>query len=161
YIAGAMTNIGGDGIGLWDEEDEFYYDILRLPRGERIPLRGRSMVGLIPLFAVEVLRATGAPQLRGFTARAHWFIGPRPELARLVSRWRDANAAELNLLSLLRGHRMKRLLSRMLDETEFLSEFGVRALSKFHKKNPYVFECAGSRVSVGYVPGDSTTGAFG
>jgi hypothetical protein len=161
YIADAMTNIGGDGIGLWDETDEFYYDCLRLPEGERIPLRVRSMVGLIPLFAVEVIRATAVPQLRGFTARAHWFIDHRPQLARLVSRWRDANAAELNLLSLLRGHRMKRLLSRMLDETEFLSQFGVRSLSKFHENNPYVFEHSGSRVSVGYVPGDSTTGAFG
>jgi hypothetical protein len=161
YIAEAMTNIGGDGIGLWDNEDEFYYDVLHLPGGQRVPLRVRSMVGLIPLFAVEVLDASVFARLPGFSGRMHWFLDHRPHLAELVSRWRDANQNEQHLLSLLRGHRMKRLLRRMLDEGEFLSDYGVRSLSKFHEKNPYVFECAGQRFSVGYVPGDSTSGTFG
>ena len=90
YIAEAMTNIGGDGIGLWDETDEFYYDVLHLPDGERIPLRLRSMVGLIPLFAVEVLDGSVFARLPEFSARAHWFLEHRPQLAKLVSRWRDA-----------------------------------------------------------------------
>ncbi len=161
YIAGAMTNIGGEGIGLWDETDEFYYDVLHLPDGERIPLRLRSMVGLIPLFAVEVLDSSVFARLPKFSARAHWFLEHRPHLAQLVSRWRDASAGERHLLSLLRGHRMKRLLSRMLDETEFLSEYGVRSLSKFHDKNPYMFEHAGTCISVEYAPADCASNVFG
>jgi len=161
YIAEAMTNIGGDGIGLWDEQDEFYYDVLHLSGGERIPLRVRSLVGLIPLFAVEVLDASVFARLPRFAARSHWFLEHRPKLAQLVSRWHDASAGEKHLLSLLRGHRMKRLLNRMLDETLFLSGYGVRSLSKMHGERPYVFEHAGTRLSVGYDPGESTSGVFG
>jgi hypothetical protein len=161
YIAGAMTNIGGDGIGLWDDEDEFYYDVLHVPGGERIPLRVRSLVGLIPLFAVEVLDAAKIARLPRFNARLHWFLEHRPQLARLVSRWNDASAGEMHLLSLLRGHRMKRLLHRMLDDIAFLSEFGVRSLSKFYEENPYVFDHAGHCFSIRYEPGDSTSEVFG
>jgi hypothetical protein len=160
YIAEAMTNIGGDGIGLWDDQDEFYYDVLHLPNGERIPLRVLSLVGLIPLFAVEVLDGSALQKLPRFNARTRWFLEHRPNLARLVSRWHDPNG-DRHLLSLLRGHRMKRLLNRMLDETLFLSDFGVRSLSKAHGQHPYVFEHGGTRLSVGYVPGDSAIDVFG
>ena len=160
YIAEAMTNIGGDGIGLWDEQDEFYYDCLHLPDGKRIPLRVRSLVGLVPLFAVEVLDSSVLGQLTRFNARSRWFLEHRPHLARLVSRWHDAKG-ERHLLSLLRGHRMKRLLSRMLDETLFLSDFGVRSLSKQHGEHPYVFEHGATHLSVAYIAGDSQTGMFG
>jgi hypothetical protein len=161
YIALAMTNIGGSGIGLWDEEDEFYYDVLNLPGGDRVPLRVRSMVGLIPLFAVEVLDGCVFSRLPEFTRRLRWFFEYRPDLAKLVSRWTEGNSEERHLLSLLRGHRMKRLLARMLDETEFLSQYGVRAVSKHHEQNPFVFEHDGNRFGVGYVPGESTSNLFG
>src|SRR6266496_3036847 len=161
YIAEAMTNIGGSGIGLWDEEDEFYYDVLNLPGGRRVPLRVRSMVGLIPLFAVEVLDGCVFSRLPEFARRLRWFLEYRPDLARLVSRWTDPNADERHLLSLLRGHRMKRLLARMLDETEFLSDHGIRAVSKYHESSPFAFEHEGNRFSIGYVPGESNSGVFG
>jgi hypothetical protein len=161
YIAQAMTNIGGSGIGLWDEEDEFYYDVLHLPGGRLVPLRVRSMVGLIPLFAVEVLDGCIFSRLPEFTRRLRWFLDYRPDLAKLVSRWTEANTDERHLLSLLRGHRMKRLLARMLDETEFLSDYGVRAVSKHHQSNPFVFEHEGHRFGIGYDPGESTSHLFG
>jgi hypothetical protein len=160
-IAEAMTNIGGEGIGLWDEEDEFYYDVLDLPGGRRVPLKVRSMVGLIPLFAVEVLDGTLVSRLPEFSRRLRWFLDHRPELARLVSRWLDQSEEERQLLSLLRGHRMKCLLRRMLDETEFLSDYGVRSISKFHQQHPFVFEHDGHRFSIGYVPGESNSAVFG
>ena len=161
YIAQAMTNIGGSGIGLWDETDEFYYDVLQLPNGDRVPLKVRSMVGLIPLFAVEVLDGCVFRNMPEFTRRLRWFLDYRPDLAKLVSRWNDPNSEERHLLSLLRGHRMKRLLARMLDESEFLSEYGIRAVSKRHEHEPFVFEHQGSRFSIGYVPGESRTTLFG
>jgi hypothetical protein len=161
FIAEAMTNMGGNGIGLWDEADEFYYDVLELPGGDAVPMRVRSMVGLIPLFAVEVLEGSLIDRLPEFSKRLHWVLDNRPELTRLVSRWLEPGAEERQLLSLLRGHRMKCLLRRMLDETEFLSDYGIRSLSKFHEKNPFVFEHDGTRFSIGYAPGESTTEAFG
>jgi Glycosyl hydrolase family 63 C-terminal domain len=161
YIAEAMTNLGGEGIGLWDEEDEFFYDELSLSDGTIIPLKVRSMVGLIPLFAVETLEPELLDQLPEFSQRLDWFLTNRPQLAALVSRWQEPGLGERHLLSLLRGHRMKMLLKRMLDESEFLSDYGVRALSKHHEQNPYVFDCVGQRLSVQYKPAESDSGLFG
>ena len=161
YIAAAMRDLGGDGIDLWDERDEFFYDVLRLPDGSAHPLRVRSMVGLIPLFAVEVLDPELLADVPEFTARLQWFLDYRPDLASLVSRWHEPGRGDRRLLSLLRGHRMKRVLRRMLDETEFLSDFGVRALSKYHEANPFRIELAGREFSVSYEPGESETGLFG
>jgi hypothetical protein len=156
-----MTNIGGEGIDLWDSVDEFFYDVLCLPGNNRVPLKVRSMVGLIPLFAVEVLDTELLKKVPGFTARLEWFLNYRPDLARLISRWKDMGMHETHLLSLLRGHRMKALLRRMLDETEFLSDYGIRALSKHHQKNPYTFGVNAMTLSVGYLPGESDSGLFG
>jgi hypothetical protein len=161
YIAEAMTDVGGDAIGLWDEQDQFFYDVLRLPDGENVPLRVRSIVGLIPLFAVEVLDPEIATRLPEFAKRLRWFLDYRPDLASLVSRWHEMGSGERRLLSLLRGHRMKCLLLRMLDEAEFLSDHGVRAVSKYHEAHPFELRRDGSTYSVGYVPGPSTTGVFG
>ncbi|MEN8167438.1 MAG: glucosidase [Pseudomonadota bacterium] len=161
YIAAAMNNIGDQGIGLWDEEDQFYYDVLRFPDGEHLPLKVRSMVGLIPLFAVEILEPELIDQLPDFKRRLKWFLNYRPDLAALVSHWEEPGRGNRRLLSLLRGHRMKCLIRRMLDETEFLSEYGVRSLSRAHKETPYVFACMSHSLSVSYQPGESEIDLFG
>ena len=157
----AAINSDEDDTGLWDETDEFYYDQLRTPGGREIDLRVRSMVGLIPLFAVETIEPALLKRLPEFAGRMKWFLDYRPDLARLVSRWQEPGLGERQLLSLLRGHRMKCLLRRMLDETEFLSEHGVRGLSKVHERNPYRLECSGSAHVVEYWPAESLNGLFG
>ena len=119
------------------------------------------MVGLIPLFAVETIEPHTLERLPDFARRLRWFLNYRPDLARLVSRWEEPGRGERHLLSLLRGHRMKRLLKRMLDETEFLSHYGIRALSKFHEAQPYHFSCYGQSLSVNYQPGESDSYMFG
>jgi hypothetical protein len=161
HIAEAMSNMAGAGVGLWDEEDEFFYDVLSLPDGECIPLRLRSMVGLIPLFAVETLDPELLDKVPEFRNRLEWFLNYRPDLANLVSRWHEPGHGDRRLLSLLRGHRMKCLLRRMLDETEFLSDYGVRALSRTHRDHPYVFSHNGQAFAVGYQPAESASGLFG
>ncbi|MFO1512915.1 MAG: glucosidase [Verrucomicrobiota bacterium] len=160
HIAAAI-NSEEDGLGLWDKQDEFYYDELRTPDGREVPLKVRSMVGLIPLFAVETLEPELLHQLPGFTGRMEWFLNYRPDLAKLVSRWKECGEGERQLLSLLRGHRMKCLLRRMLDETEFLSDYGVRALSKIHERKPYQFRTDGHVQEIVYWPGESLSGLFG
>jgi hypothetical protein len=154
FIAGAMESMGGkdEQISLWDEEDQFYYDVIHIPNSQSILLKVRSIVGLIPLFAVEVLEPTMLDKLPVFKKRVQWILENRPDLARLVSRWSDSGKDEKQLLSILRGHRMKMIMKRMLDESEFLSDYGVRALSKYHKDNPYKFYINGEVLSVDYVP---------
>ena len=161
HIAEAMADFGGRGRGLWDEEDQFYYDQLCDSDGKGVPLRLRSMVGLIPIFAVETLEPHVLSRLPDFAGRLEWFLNARPDLNALVSRWQDPGSGDRRLLSLLRGRRLKKLLKRMLDETEFLSEYGVRSLSKAHADPPYQFEADGTTLSVKYVPGDSDSGMFG
>ena len=155
-----MTNIGGQGIGLWDDEDRFYYDQLRLPNGQVTTLKVRSMVGFVPLFAVEVLDPELLKKLPDFERRLHWFLSHRPELAALVSHWEEPGRGRCRLLSLLRGSRMK-ALRRLLDETEFLSPYGPRTLSREYRENPFVFNWEGGSVSVAYRPADSDSGLFG
>lgn len=161
HIAEAMTDFRHCGTGLWDEQDGFYYDAIEAADGSVHRMRLRSMVGLIPLFAVEVLEQELLDALPGFYGRLKWFLNYRPDLAKLVSRWEEPGKGERHLLSLLRGHRMKSLLRYMLDENEFLSPYGIRALSKFHEQNPYNFEWGGHQVTVAYLPGESDSYMFG
>jgi hypothetical protein len=161
YIARAMTKIAGDGVGLWDEEDGFYYDVLATEDRQRIALKIRSLVGLIPLFAVEVLEPELLRRLPEFTGRLEWVMDHRPELAALVSRWHEPGRGERRLLSLLRGHRMKCLLQRMLDPAEFLSDHGVRSLSRVYRDHPYSFQCSGRKHEVRYAAAESDSDLFG
>ena len=163
HIAEAMTKIGGNGngVGLWDETDQFYYDELITPTGEMVKLKVRSMVGLIPLFAVETLEPGTLAKLPEFERRLQWVLDNRPDLASLVSRWHEPGLGERRLLSLLRGSRMKKLLKRMLDETEFLSDYGVRALSREYERSPYTFSCESNAIQVSYQPAESDSTLFG
>jgi hypothetical protein len=162
-IAGAMADINqvSDGLGLWDEQDQFYYDVLNFPGDVRVRLRIRSIVGLIPLFAVETLEPELLEKLPGFRKRLEWFLAHRPDLAGLVSQWQSPGQGERRLLSLLRGHRMKALLKRMLDESEFLSEHGIRSVSRAHLEHPYVLRVDGADLSVRYAPAESDSRQFG
>jgi len=159
-IAYAMENVKGDGDGLWDEQDEFYYDQIHTKYGESIRLRLRSIVGIIPLFAVEVIDEASLQQAPMFIKRMNWIFENRPELASLVSRWKEQNNT-LHLLSLLRGHRMKKILERMLDENEFLSPYGIRSVSKYHKDHPYTLKIEDFVYNVAYTPGESDSNMFG
>ena len=163
-IGGTMANLCGEGLGLWDEQDQFFYDWLVPPTGEPIPLRLRSLVGLIPLFAVEVLdpniheRALSRPDL---VRRMDWYAQFRPQLTRLVSRWGEPGAGDTRLVAISRIFRMTRVLVRMLDESEFLSPYGLRSISRVYRDQPYVFDCGSFRSEVKYTPAESTTGLFG
>jgi hypothetical protein len=161
YIADAMNNIAGEGISLWDDEDEFFYDVLHLQSGKNMQLKVRSMVGLIPLFAVATMEPGLLDRLPEFRKRLEWFLEHRPELAKLVSSWKEPGMEERRLLAILRGHRMKRVLHRMLDESEFLSPYGVRALSRVYGEHPYMLHVDNSEYEVKYVPAESDSGLFG
>lgn len=161
HIAGAMQAIGGDKLNLWDEDDQFYYDMLHKPNGDAELLKVRSMVGLIPLFAVEVLTPELLEQLPDFKRRVEWVLNNRPDLASLVSSWDNPGSGETRLLAILRGHRMKMIMKRMFDETEFLSDYGIRSLSKYHKEHPYQFNYDGGTVRVDYTPAEATGDMFG
>lgn len=161
YIAGAMASMGKNNTGLWDEEDEFFYDQVKVNEKEIVKLKVKSMVGLIPLFAVEVITKETLDNNPVFAERMDWFLRHRPDLAELVSRWYQEGQQDTHLLGLLGGHRMKRLLCHMLDETEFLSDYGIRSLSKKYEKQPYSVRLNGNTLTVPYVPGESDSNMYG
>ncbi|WP_435355673.1 MGH1-like glycoside hydrolase domain-containing protein [Emticicia sp. SJ17W-69] len=162
HIAAAINKpIKGNDLGLWDEADQFYYDKLHAPNGETIFMKIRSYVGLIPLFAVEIIDDEMLSKLPDFKRRLEWVLNNRPDLASLISRWNEPGKGETHLLSLLRGHRMKMVVKRMFDEAEFLSDYGIRSLSKFHKDNPYRFNLHGEILSVNYTPAESDLSIMG
>lgn len=159
-IVDAMNMLGGK--GLWDEEDGFYYDQL-LVNGETIPLRVRSMVGVIPLFAVEILSEETIERLPGFARRMRWFLEKRADLTTHIAYMEtgDVHMPGFRLLAIPSRDRLVRVLRYLLDEEEFLSPYGIRALSRFHRDHPYVFQAGGRELSVSYMPGESTIGLFG
>jgi hypothetical protein len=162
YIGHSLGHQGvGKHLDLWDEEDGFFYDALRLPDGRRFPLKVRSMVGLIPLFAVETLEPEVLERLPGFKRRLEWFIENRKDLTDNVACMRTPGHGERRLLSLVARDRLRRVLGYMLNEAEFLSPFGVRALSAYHREHPYVMPVNGHEYRVEYDPAESTTGMFG
>jgi mannosylglycerate hydrolase MGH1-like protein len=161
YIANAMSKEGGRGIDLWDQEDGFFYDVLHLPNDLRVPLRVRSMVGLIPLFAVETLEPEIMRILPGFSKRLDWFIANRPDLTEHAASMSVPGHGERRLLSVVDRDQLRRILEAMLNEDEFLSPHGIRALSRRHMAEPYRFAADGIEYTVAYEPAESRTGLFG
>ena len=160
YIAKAMNDLGGEGITLWDEQDGFYYDVLRMPREAR-QLKVRSMVGLIPLFAVETLEPEVVDRLPGFKRRMQWFIDNRPEFRANLDAITTSGGSTRRLLSIVNRTQLTRVLRYMLDRDEFLSPYGIRALSRYHREHPFVLTIDGMEHRVGYEPAESGTGLFG
>ena len=161
YIANAMSSGTGRQIDLWDDRDGFFYDVLHLPSGARVALKIRSMVGLIPLFAVETLEPELMARLRGFTTRLEWFTTNRRDLTDRVASMTVAGHGERRLLSVVDRDQLRRVLEVMLDESEFLSPHGIRALSRRHLAEPYQLSVDGIEYSVAYEPAESQTGLFG
>ena len=161
YISQAMNNRGGEGIALWDDEDGFYYDVLHLPDKSHHFMRVRSMVGLIPLLAVETLEPQQLKKLPGFRARMQWFIENQPEICGHMDTSVSSDGGQRILLSLVNRERLPRVLRYMLDENEFLSPHGLRSVSKYHKYHPYVLKLDGVERRVAYEPAESRTGMYG
>jgi hypothetical protein len=163
-IAHAMSGgrqHGGEGHDLWNDEDGFFYDVLHTPDDGRVPLKVRSLVGLIPLLAVETLDAEALGRHEAFDRRMSWFIEHRPDLTENVACMRSPGHGERRLLSVVDRERLRRVLTVMLDEREFLSPYGIRAISKMHQEEPYRLSVAGHEYRVGYEPAESTSGLFG
>lgn len=161
YIAGAMNNISGENISLWDDEDNFFYDVLHIDDTAPKRMKVRSIVGIIPLFAVEPIKEEMYENLTEFKKRLDFFLKEKPKLASLVSNWIEPGKDKRHLFSLLRGHRMKSLLKKLLDPDEFLSDYGIRSVSKYHKDHPYSMKLNGEKHTVEYTPGESNTRMFG
>jgi hypothetical protein len=159
YIAHAINGLGGK--GLWHEEDGFFYDRLSLPDGQSIPMRVRSMVGVIPLFAVDTMASGLIESLPGFEKRMTWFITNRPDLCQNLAPLMRHGVEQRHLLSLVSRARLVRVLEKLLDENEFLSPHGIRSVSKFHQAHPYMLQVDGNQYRVGYEPAESSTGLFG
>lgn len=161
YIANAINHLGDDGVGMWNEKDGFFYDVLHTPSGNHVPMCVRSIVGLVPLFAVETLEPSIVNNLPGFKRRLEWFIENRKDLTRNVACMQTQGEGARRLLSITDADQLRRILHVMLDPNEFLSDYGVRAISRYHKDHPYRFSVDGAEYSVGYEPAESTNFLFG
>ncbi len=160
WIASSMANVGG-GTGMWDEEDGFYYDVLRLPNGQAQRLKVRSMVGLLPLCAATMFDGALLVKYPELGERLHYFLQARPEVRAAIHDPAKPGMSGRRLASILDETKLRRVLAKMLDENEFLSEFGIRSLSRFHADHPYVFQAGGQEYRVSYLPAESDTGMFG
>ena len=161
YIAQAMNDIGGEGIGLWDEQDGFYYDVLHLGPTNHLPMKVRSMVGLIPLFAVESFEPEDLARVPSFCKRMDWFLAHNPDVSEHVDKSQRTDKGARLLLSIANRKKLERIYKYVLDENEFLSPHGVRALSKYHKDHPFVLHVNGLSQAVDYEPAESTGDLFG
>ncbi|HUK54888.1 MAG TPA: glucosidase [Candidatus Binatia bacterium] len=161
HIAHAMHDLGSEGLALWDDEDGFYYDVLHLPDGRRHPMKVRSMVGLTPLFAVQILEPYIMAKLPGFARRMQWFLDNHPDVPDHIEGTRTGKQGVRRLLSLVNRGRLERMARYLLDENEFLSSYGVRALSRFHRDHPYELSVNGAVHRVNYEPAESSSGLFG
>jgi hypothetical protein len=160
-IAYAMNNRGDDGVSLWDDEDGFFYDVLHIPNQGEFPMKIRSMVGLIPLYAVDTLEPEILERLTNFKRRLDWFIAHRPGYTQNQACMRTPGMGERRLMSIVDGDKLRRVLRYMLDENEFLSPYGIRAVSRSHKDLPYILQIGGTEHRLEYEPGESSTGLFG
>ncbi|CAA7386611.1 MGH1-like glycoside hydrolase domain-containing protein [Chryseobacterium fistulae] len=161
YIAEAMESLGEDTKGLWNEEDGFFYDVLQLGNGDSVSLKLRSIVGLIPMFAVEVIDHSLLEKMPNFMTRMDWILKNKPDLTKLVSHWDEEGQGRKHLMSILRKNRLTKVLARMLDEKEFLSTYGIRAMSKVYEETPFVFSVHGNENIVYYTPAESDSRMFG
>ncbi|MEH2258278.1 MGH1-like glycoside hydrolase domain-containing protein [Nostoc sp.] len=160
YIADAMNKIGEIESSLWNDSDGFYYDVLHLPE-RQITLKVRSMVGLIPLFAIETIEPETLKLLPGFKKRLEWFIQNRPDLRQNVACMETKGVGARKLLAIVSRDKLRSILQKMLDESEFFGDYGIRALSRFHAENPYIFDVNSSQFRVDYEPAESSSGLFG
>ncbi|MGA7090193.1 MAG: hypothetical protein WBX12_05880, partial [Candidatus Acidiferrales bacterium] len=161
YIASAMNDIGGEGIGLWDEKDGFYYDVLHLNDTSHVAMKVRSLVGLVPLFAVETFEPEDLDHVPGFRRRMEWFLKHRADVAQHVDMSRKTDKGARLLLTIANREKLEKIYRYLLDEKEFLSPYGIRALSKYHADHPFNIRMDGSVYSVDYEPAESTTDLFG
>ena len=160
-IAHAMSDFGGMGMGLWDEADGFFYDVLHLPDGSLHQLKVRSLVGLMPLLAVDTLESGLLARMKTFDRRIHWFLAHRPDLAGNMASIDEPGRGERYLVSILTRERLISVLGYMLDENEFLSPYGIRSVSRYHEAHPYTFDLDGHHFSIDYEPAESESGLFG
>jgi len=160
-IANAMTDCGQRGHSLWNEEDGFFYDALNLPDGEIIPIKVHSLVGLLPLFAVETIEPEMLEQMPVFKRRMNWFIQNRPHLAGKMACAKTPGKESRRLTAIMTREQLEKVLTVMLDEERFLSDYGIRSISKYHEKHPYSLKIDGQEFTVSYQPGESQNGLFG
>jgi hypothetical protein len=161
YIANALNHMSEGGLSLWDEQDGFYYDVLHSPNGPSTPLKVRSFVGLIPLLAVATLEPELLDQLPAFKGRVQWFLQYRPQLVHNVASLTEMGARGHYQLAIVGREKLERILARVFSPDEFLSDFGLRALSKYHGEHPYELDLDGKHYTVKYEPAESSSSLYG